>query len=192
MPRTSSGTSGHSTEEQWSVIVEIATSLLQYGAPSHRIEVIVSAVGHALSIPTAFYYLPTCAIIQFPILSSSGNVSGPSSLYLIKSRGSMNFHKLPQVYDLVKDILKNSLGCDDIRRRIETIRSAEENAKEFPEWAIALSYPFAAMTSAIMFFHGTWRDALMSGALGVIPGFLRLAANRLESLWVSNFRKRKK
>jgi len=98
----------------------------------------------------------------------------------------MNFHKLPQIYDIIKDLLKNGVGCDEIRGRLESLRSAEEQAKEFPEWAIALCYPFAAMTSAIIFFHGTWRDALMSGALGFIPGLLRLVANKFETLWVRN------
>lgn len=186
--RTTTGSSRHSAEERWThynVIFELATALLQYGAPSHRIEVIVSAIGSSLSIQTAFYYLPSYAIIQFPTLSSSGSVNGPSSLYFIKSRGSMNFHKLPQVYELVKDILRDGVGCDEIRFRLEKIRSAEEKAKEFPEWLIALSYPFAAMTSAVMFFHGSWEDALVSGALGLIPGLLRLVANKFETLWVS-------
>ncbi|KAF8470068.1 hypothetical protein BDZ91DRAFT_792088 [Kalaharituber pfeilii] len=168
---------------QYNVIVEIATALIEYGAPSHRVEIIVSAIGNAFSIQTAFYYLPTFAVIQFPSLSSSGNFSAPSALYLIKRRGSMNFHKLPQLFDLVKELLRKGIDCDEIRSRLEKIKSAEQKAKEFPEWAIALSYPFAAMTSAVMFFHGTWKDALVSGALGLIPGLLRLVANRFDTLW---------
>ena len=98
----------------------------------------------------------------------------------------MNFHKLPQVYDIVKDLLRNGVSCDEITSRLETLRSSEEQAKELPEWAITLSYSLSAMTSAVMFFHGTWKDALMSGALGLIPGLLRLVANRFETLWVQN------
>ena len=176
---------------RYSVIVEVTTSLLDYGAPSHRIEVIVNAIGTSYNIPTAFYYLQNYGIIQFPALSSSGNVNAPPYLYVIKCRGSMNFHRLPQVYDLVKevmnrDMLGNGPSCDQILKKLYLIRSDEGTAKEFPEWAIALSYPISAMASAIMFFHGTWQDALMSGVLGIIPGALRLiAVLKFEALWVN-------
>lgn len=145
----------------------------------------VSAIGESFDIPTAFYYLQNYGIIQFPALSSSDDVNGPSSVYLIKCRGSMNFHKLPQVYDLVKQLVRDGSSCDLVRSTLKRIRSDEEKAKEFPEWAIALSYSLSAMTSAIMLFHGTWRDALMSGLLGMIPGALRLVAVQYDVLWVS-------
>lgn len=35
----------------------------------------------------------------------------------------------------------------------------------------------------VMFFHGTWREAGVSAALGIIPYLLRLVANKFETLW---------
>lgn len=169
----------HIGKEYWTrtnTTIEVVISLLEYGAPSHRIEDIVAAIGLAFGIPTAFYYLQNYGIIQFPNPSCSDN------LYLIECRGSMNFQKLSQVHDLVKDITRSGITYEEVGRILTKIH-LEDGV--IPEWATALSYPLSAIASAIMFFNGSWQDAIMSGTLGIIPGVLRLIALKYEVLFVS-------
>lgn len=104
-------------------------------------------------------------------------------MYPIIKRGSMNFTKLPCVFDLVKSIVRDPEGLTmpNIYAELERIESLES---AWSQYAIAASYVPAAATSAIMFFGGDWKDAAMSGALAVIPAALLLIANRWERLWV--------
>ena len=55
----------------------------------------------------------------------------------------------------------NGVGYDEIRGRLGALHSAERPAKEYSSGLLRLANPFAAITSTIIFFHGTWRDALV-------------------------------
>lgn len=104
-------------------------------------------------------------------------------MYPIIKRGSMNFTKLPCVFDLVKRIVRDPAGLTmpNIYAELERIEGLES---AWNQYTIAASYVPAAATSAIMFFGGDWKDAAMSGALALIPAALLLVANRWERLWV--------
>ncbi|KAL7268084.1 pheromone-regulated protein prm10 [Rhizina undulata] len=163
------------------LIVQITTALITNGFPSHRLETVVNSLGEALGIPTTVYFLNSHCIVQFPPLSKRG----PPAVYPIAKRGSMNFTRLPELVVLVKKIIREPAQNDvtEITAELERI-AALKNA--FSELAIAVSYIFAAGTSAIMFFSGTWRDAGMSAALAIIPASLLLVANRYSALWWTN------
>lgn len=161
------------------LILDVATSFISHGGPSHRIQPVVEALGGALDTPTTVYSMNTHTMLSF---SPKGR-RGPSAIYMINKRGSMNFTKLPHVFKLVKDMIREPqrISGDNI---YEELKRIEEMENAWGQYAIAASYIPAAATSAIMFFGGDWKDAAMSGALAIIPALLLLVANKWERLWV--------
>lgn len=165
--------------DQQDLIFDVATSFISHGGPSHRIQPVIEALGEALDTPTTVYSMNTHTILSFPPKGRRG----PPTIYTINKRGSMNFTKLPHVFKLVKDMIREPEGTsvDNIYGELKRIEGME-NA--WGQYAIAASYVPAAATSAIMFFGGDWKDAAMSGVLAIIPAFLLLVANKWERLWV--------
>lgn len=99
----------------------------------------------------------------------------------------MNFSKLDRVFQISKSVLR---GCESIptvsnphlSTQLEKIMGGTD---PFPEWVVCGLYSVSAFTSAILFFHGSWYDAAISGVLALVPGGLRLVAGRYKSFWVS-------
>ncbi len=130
-------------------------------------------------MPTELYYFTMHGYLEF----SPRDKFGPPVFYSIKERSSMNFTKLPLVFQLVKKLIRNPADTN-IDASSADIARIEATSPAFSHMWIGVSYIIAATTSAIMFFHGTWRDAGMSGALATIPAGLMLLANQYEQFWV--------
>ncbi|KAJ3043515.1 hypothetical protein HDV00_004904 [Rhizophlyctis rosea] len=92
----------------------------------------------------------------------------------------MNFAKLDPLYVLCKQIIKKEVSVGMAVEKMEKILCAPD---PFPEWVIVAMYHISAFTSAILFFHGGWKDAGMSALLACVPAGLRIAANRWGYLW---------
>lgn len=161
------------------LIVDVGTAFISHGGPSHRVQPVIEALGQVFDVPTNVHTMNSQTVISFP----PKNKRGPPAMYPIIKRGSMNFTKLPCVFDLVKRIVRDPTGLTmpNIYAELERIESLES---AWNQYAIAASYVPAAATSAIMFFGGDWKDAAMSGVLALIPAALLLVANRWERLWV--------
>ncbi|KAH0606168.1 uncharacterized protein H6S33_003829 [Morchella sextelata] len=160
------------------LIVDVGTAFISHGGPSHRVQPVIEALGQVFDVPTNVHTMNSQTVISFP----PKNKRGPPAMYPIIKRGSMNFTKLPYVFDLVKRIVRDPAGLTmpNIYAELERIESLES---AWNQYAVAASYVPAAATSAIMFFGGDWKDAAMSGALALIPAALLLVANRWERLW---------
>ena len=162
------------------LILDVVTALISNGAPSHRLQTIASSLGDAFDMPADLYYLTTHGYFEFPAREKFG----PPILYSIRKSSSMNFTKLPLLFRLVKNMIRTPADTN-IDASSADLAAIESTVPAFSPIWIAASYIFAAMTSAIMFFHGNWKDAGMSGALAMIPAGLMLLANQYGQLWVT-------
>ena len=160
-----------------SFMYALLKALHSYGAPSHRLETIIQALGDATSTPCSLYYLPTFLILHFHETSTA-----PAEFQLLRGRGGMNFSKLDPLYELCKRIMRKEMCHESAVATLENINGSTD---PFQELMIVAMYPLSAFTSAIMFFHGGWKDAGMSALLACVPAALRLVANRWSFLWVS-------
>ncbi|MCJ1469129.1 hypothetical protein MMC07_007762 [Pseudocyphellaria aurata] len=160
------------------LILRLVKAAVAFGAPSHRLKAISHSIGHSMQCTANLYFLDGHAYLEFP-----AKVAGvPPALFPFAERPSMDFTKLSLLMSLVKKILRHPTqsSVDDL---LADLAQIEATPSAFSSVAIGISYVFTAATAAIMFFHGTWKDAAMSSALAIIPATLMLVAKEFSQLW---------
>ncbi|KAJ3276936.1 hypothetical protein HK104_003560, partial [Borealophlyctis nickersoniae] len=175
--RTSIVTTSEPPYDRRQFLIDMLTALHKNGAPSHRLEQIMQSLASVIGEQAVLYYLPTFTLLHFP---HSTDKHHTTPYHILKSRGGMNFSKLSPLYDLTKSVIRGHTTGSAAWAQVEAIQRMPD---PFPEWVVCVGYPVHAMTSAIMFFHGSWRDAGMSAVLACVPGGLRLVCNKYPTLW---------
>lgn len=162
------------------LILRLVKATVSFGVPSHRLKAVTHSVSHAMQCPANLYFLDNHAYLEFP-----AKIAGVSpALFPFAERTSMDFTKLALLMRLLKTILRHP-AQRSVDALLADLAQIEATPSAFSAVSVAISYVFAATTGAIMFFHGNWKDAAMSGVLAIIPATLMLLANEFSQLWVS-------
>lgn len=162
------------------LVLRLVKAAVAFGVPSHRLKAISHSIGHSMQCTANLYFLDNHAYLEFPAKTTGV----PPALFPFAERTSMDFTKLSLLMSLLKKILRHPTqsSVDDL---LVDLAQIEATPSAFSSNSIAVSYVFTATTGAIMFFHGNWKEAAMSGALATIPATLLLLANRFSQLLVS-------
>lgn len=162
------------------LILRLMKAAVAFGAPSHRLKAIAHSIGHSMQCTANLYFLDGHAYLEFPAKFAGV----PPALFPFAERTSMDFTKLSLLMSLLKKILRHPTQSS-VEDLLADLAQIEATPSAFSSVAIGISYLFTAVTGAIMFFHGNWKDAAMSGTLAIIPATLMLVANEFGQLWVS-------
>lgn len=161
------------------LILRLVKAAVAFGVPSHRLRAICHSVGNSMQCTANLYFLDNHAYLEFP-----AKVAGvPPALFPFAERTSMDFTKLSLLMSLLKKILRHP-AQSSVDALLADLAQIEATPSAFSSVSICISYVLTATTGAIMFFHGNWREAAMSGALAIIPATLMLLADQFSQLWV--------
>ncbi|QRV92415.1 pheromone-regulated membrane protein [Ceratobasidium sp. AG-Ba] len=95
-------------EQRRSFIIVLSKALLQYQAPSHRIENQLSAAAHVLEVPADFLHLPSLVIVSF------GSVDGEKGAPMSKKSRKMSLDSKRIKSAIVQAVLGKSSGNQDL------------------------------------------------------------------------------
>lgn len=161
------------------LILRLVKAAVTFGVPSHRLKAITHSISHSMQCTANLYFLDNHAYLEFPAKTAGV----PPALFPFSKRSSMDFTKLSLLMGLLKKILRHP-AQRSVDALLADLAQIEATPSAFSSVSIGISYVFSATAGAIMFFHGTWKDAAMSGVLAIIPATLMLLANEFSQLWV--------
>lgn len=85
-------------------IVKLCKALVQYGAPTHRLEEYLKMSSRVLEIDAQFLYIPDCMMISF-----GDATTHTSEFKLVKSKQGVNLGKLKDVHEIYKEVYIDQL-----------------------------------------------------------------------------------
>ncbi len=144
------------------LLVEMTEALHRAGAPAHRLEATVTAVGRALAVQTAVFATPTSVFLE---------VSGHTRLLRVEPQ-EVALADVVAVDRVARDLIEGRCSLGQARGRLCAIRQAR------PPWGrLAQRVAWAGVGgSAAVFFGGSGPEvvlaALLSGVVGALPGRL--------------------
>ncbi|QRV77600.1 pheromone-regulated membrane protein [Ceratobasidium sp. AG-Ba] len=100
-------------EQRRSFIIVLSKALLQYQAPSHRIENQLSAAAHVLEVPADFLHLPSLVIVSF------GSVDGEKGAPTSKKSRKMSLDSKRIKSAIVQAVLGKSSGNQELDDQAE-------------------------------------------------------------------------
>ncbi|KAK3805569.1 MAG: hypothetical protein J3Q66DRAFT_360302 [Benniella sp.] len=159
--------------ERQDYILQLAKSMIKYGAPSHRLENAIDHSAKALELNLQCIYLPNVMIIAFTDYETH-----TSETHVLKVSAGLDMYKCALVHQVHKMVTHSSLPVPEAIMKLDAI-SAEKDAN--PRWLIVLAYATASFCTAPMFFNGSWIDAGVSFLIGGAVGLLVWLSEKVPS-----------
>lgn len=149
-------------------VLALARALHRYGTPAHRLEEAMRVTCERLGLRCDVFASPTAIIMSF------GEPTELRTRVLRVEGGELDMDKLEQVDDLADDVAAQRVTPAEGVVRLETILSSPRR------YGRALSTLMHAITSGglAVSFGGSWIDAALAGAIGLLLGLLAQVAAR--------------
>lgn len=158
-----------------SFLIYVAVLLHQHGAPSHRLERVMTKVSHGLGLQGVFLYTPTALVIS--LVDEDGEQT-----YLRRvDSGAVNIDKLIRFDETLDQLLAGELSLPDAHARIEQIATSPA---PYPHWLTVVACALTCCAVAV-FFRGKPPEILAATALGAVVALFELLQSRTR--WEQGF-----
>lgn len=150
------------------LVLELGRALHRYGAPAHRLEMVMTHLAEQLGIEAQFFVVPTA------IFASFGPI-GRQRIGLLRSGpGEIRLGKLAQLDELVKEVLNGDIESHKLLSKLAEI---EGQADPWPTWVVLPCYGMASL-AGVHFFDGGWTELFAAGGIGAGLGLLSFVLGR--------------
>ncbi|KAF8606958.1 DUF1212-domain-containing protein [Ceratobasidium sp. AG-I] len=161
-------------EQRRSFILVLSKALLQFQAPSHRIENQLSAAARVLDVPAEFLHLPSLVIVSFGSLD--GEKGAPVMdkqlrVHIVKSGGKLELGKLHDLHQIYRQVVHDELSAQDARIKLLGL------LKQPPIYNLQERCAHAFLCGlliCVMSFGGSFLDMWVAGAGCATIAFLQL------------------
>ncbi|KAI8319550.1 DUF1212-domain-containing protein, partial [Martensiomyces pterosporus] len=152
--------------EKQDFLMHLARAWHAFGSPVHRMEANLLEVAKYLNIDACFFTVPGLTLVSF------GDPDTHSSeTHIVRASDGYDMHRLEQANNISRRLRKGKATVH------ESIRDIERLLAEPPLYPWYFSVPVFFVQSffvSMTLFHGTWREAALSGAMGLIVGALEI------------------
>lgn len=171
-PTNVAGDRGAHEAPEVAFCLELGRAFLAYGVPAHRFEEGMARICARLGIQGQFFALPTAF---FASLESGGQ---RWTFFERCGASDLDLEKLSRVQELTEDLLA---GRIDARASAERVRALLAAPPRWGRTLTVLSFGVGSMPAA-SFFGGGWREAALTGLLGLLVGLAAVLLGRREGL----------
>ncbi|KAF2425751.1 DUF1212-domain-containing protein [Tothia fuscella] len=160
-------------------LVKLCRALMEYGAPTHRLEEYMRASSRVLAIESQFLYIPGCMIISFDDPSTH-----TTEVKLVRTAGGVDLGKLRDTHRIYKEVVHDVIGVEEATIELEEVVMQE---KKFPVWFLIFVYGIASVSVGPFAFQARLIDLPISFILGCFLGFLQLKVAPRSDLYANIF-----
>ena len=147
-------------------LVKLSRALMQYGAPTHRLEQHMSMCAKVLSVKAQFLYMPGCMIMSFDDPKSHA-----ADVRLVKAAAGVDLGKLRDVHQVYKDVGHDVIGVGAAAEKLDAIESKESRFNKF--WLV-LAHGLASLAVGPFAFMARPVDLAPAFVLGCGMGLLKV------------------
>ncbi|RKP34954.1 hypothetical protein BJ085DRAFT_22811 [Dimargaris cristalligena] len=159
---------------QHEVMILVARALLMFGSPSHRLEGNMRLLSDRLVVECSVANLPGLLLMAFHDPDTH-----TSETHMIRVPiGGYHMARLRRTNQLIRCLMAKEITVDTAITELNDMIEAPAN---LPWYVTIVNYSIVSFAAAPLLFGGSWVDAGVSGALGLIIGSMSLIADRLNA-----------
>ncbi|KAJ9602220.1 hypothetical protein H2200_013340 [Cladophialophora chaetospira] len=147
-------------------LIKLCGALMEYGAPTHRIEEYLSASARSLLIDADFLHIPGAMICSFADRTIHAN-----NIDIVRKSAGLDFARLKDVFNVYKCVIHDKLTAEDAIREIDEIRRRPDN---YSEWFRIFLFGVASVVVGPFSFQSRPIDFGPIFVLGCVIGFMQV------------------
>ncbi|CAK4032495.1 Pheromone-regulated membrane 10 [Lecanosticta acicola] len=160
-------------------LLRLCKALMQYGAPTHRLEEYMTMSARVLEIDAQFLYIPGAMIVSF-----EDRETHTSEVKLVKVAHGLDLGKLRDVHEIYKEVIHDKLDVEDAHARLKEVTSRKVKHNR---WIRLPVYGLAAACVGPFAFGARLIDIPIAFLLGCILGWLQLWVAPASELYANVF-----
>lgn len=160
-------------------LLKLCKALMQYGAPTHRLEEYMKMSSRVLEIDAQFLYIPGSMIMSFDDQSTH-----TTEVKLVKVAQGLDLSKLSDTHEVYKEVVHDRLGVEEATDRLQEIM---QKGPKHNRWVLVPVYGFASACVGPFAFQARLIDTPPAFLLGCIVGFLQLIITPRSDLYANVF-----
>lgn len=160
-------------------LLKLCKALMQYGAPTHRLEEYMKMSARVLEIDAQFLYIPGSMIMSF-----DDQATHTTEVKLVKVAQGLDLGKLADTHEVYKDVVHDRLGVEHATKRLEEVM---KKPNKHNKWALIPVYGLASAAVGPFAFDARLIDLPIAFLLGCIVGFLQLIVTPRSDLYANVF-----
>ncbi len=147
-------------------LLKLCKALMQFGAPTHRLEEYLKMSARVLEVDGQFLYIPGCMIVSFDDASTH-----TTDMQLVRVSQGVDLGKLRDTHEVYKAVVHDKIGVEEATQNLKEIM--DRKSKIHP-WLLVLIHGLASVTVGPFAFKARPIDLPMAFLLGTIVGILQL------------------
>lgn len=160
-------------------LIGLCRALMEYGAPTHRLEEYMRMSARVLETDAQFLYIPGSMIMSF-----EDRDTHTSEVKLVKVAQGLDLGKLRDVHEVYKEVVHDKLGVEEATGRLkEIMRKKDKFNRPFRIFV----YGLAAVCVGPFAFGARLIDLPIAFILGAILGVLQLYVAPSSDLYANVF-----
>jgi uncharacterized membrane protein YjjP (DUF1212 family) len=160
-------------------IVKLCKALMDYGAPTHRLEEYLKMTSRVLEVEAQFLYIPGCMLISF-----DDPTTHTTEVKLVRTSQGVDLGKMRDTHQIYKEVVHDQIDVVDAMKKLESVMA---RPLKFPVWVRILVYGFAAVSVGPFAFQARLIDLPIAFGLGCILGWLQLVVSPQSDLYANVF-----
>ncbi len=160
-------------------LMRLCRALMQYGAPTHRLEEYMRMSARVLEIDAQFLYIPGSMIISF-----DDPATHTTEVKLVRVSQGLDLGKLRDVHETYKDVVHDKIGVEEATSRLKEIMNRKD---KHSRWLRIPVYGLAAVCVGPFAFQARLIDLPIAFILGCILGVLQLVVSPASDLYANVF-----
>jgi uncharacterized membrane protein YjjP (DUF1212 family) len=160
-------------------LLTLCRALMEYGAPTHRLEEYMRMSARVLQIEGQFLYIPGCMIVSF-----DDSDLHTTEVKLVKVNQGVDLGKFRDTFDIYKEVVHDLIGVEEAMQRLDEVNKAPQ---KFNVWIKILMYGLASAFVGPFAFGARPIDMPVAFVLGCILGLLQLWVAPRSELYTNVF-----
>lgn len=160
-------------------LMKLCRALMQYGAPTHRLEEYMNMSARVLEIQAQFLYIPGSMIMSFDDPSTH-----TTEVKLVRVTQGLDLGKLRDVHEVYKEVVHDRIGVEEATERLSVVMKKKN---KHSRWLRIPVYGLAAVCVGPFAFGARMIDLPIAFILGCILGILQLVVAPKSDLYANVF-----
>lgn len=160
-------------------LMKLCKALMQYGAPTHRLEEYMRMSARVLEIDAQFLYIPGSMIMSFDDPNTH-----TTEVKLVRVAQGLDLGKLRDVHEVYKEVVHDRIWVDEATARLKEVTSRKPKHNK---WFLIPIYGLASVCVGPFAFSARLIDTPIAFLLGCILGVLQLIVAPRSDLYANVF-----
>lgn len=160
-------------------LMRLCRCLMQYGAPTHRLEEYMVMSARVLEIDAQFLYIPGSMIMSFDDTSTH-----TTEVKMVKVPQGLDLGKLRDVHEVYKDVVHDRIGVEEATSRL---KETSNKKNKHSRWVVIPVYGLASVCVGPFAFGANLIDLPVAFILGCILGTLQHVVAPRSDLYANVF-----